>query len=879
MPERPDLDNLWTHRLPPHLSERVRRAAKAAEPTSLDRGTPAQPKDQSPRPGSLAGPSCRIDRAEGLDASQRTSVAGVLPAFVLYWMRTAVRADENPALDVARYLANEMGCPLLVYHGLSDDYEFASDRHHTFMLEGARDVQSQLRSLGIDYVFHLTTQEDTSPRLLELAAQATCLITEDMPVDPPRRYLQAILRHCDTPTLLVDTACVVPMRSVPLDRAEQPHTRAFRFRDATKREFRRRVGLPWPEITFDVPRFPIEQLSFAGIDLSTACLDECVARCRIDHSVPPVRDTVGGSTAGYERWNRFITGGLRSYDRRRNQPLIREGVSRLSAYLHYGMVSPFRIAREAAAISGSGSEKFLDELWVWRELAYHFCFQREDHGTWEALPDWARASLEQHRTDLRPALYSWETLTRGDTNDPLWNAAQHSLRLNGELHNNVRMTWGKAFLDWTATPQEALALMIDLNHRFALDGRDPASYGGLLWCLGQFDRPFEPEQPILGLVRPRPTKDHAKRLPPDVYEAQVKSAQVFAAKRVAVVGAGIAGLIAARTLADQGMNVQVFEKSRGVAGRMSTRHADQELTFDHGAQYFTVRDQRFRNHVNSWQQQGLVQAWPKDQPIVVLSNGSITKESNSIDRYVGVPKMTAIGRHLAQDLAVMLETRVTRLERRDSETCLYNENNECLGVFDWVIVAIPSPQAAELLAEAPELAESLGRLPMHPCWATMVSLPTALPAAWAGAFAHDSPLAWIARNQTKPGRPQHTEALVLHATPAWTSQHWDSPPDVVGQRLLEAFWAVSGLPQQTPTLVQSHRWRYALPESVQVQLDGSSDTLEYLTDRTGAWVACGDACAGGRVEGAFLSGMAAAGHVLRRRELVPQTDSVQLTLF
>ena len=116
----------------------------------------------------------------------------------------------------------------------------------------------------------------------------------------------------------------------------------------------------------------------------------------------------------------------------------------------------------------------------------------------ETLPTWAIQTLKRHEKDARKSLYSHESLSRGMTDDPLWNACQHSLLKHGELHNNVRMTWGKAILEWTETPERALEVLIDLNHRYALDGRDPASYGGILWCLGQFDRPFPPEQPILG---------------------------------------------------------------------------------------------------------------------------------------------------------------------------------------------------------------------------------------------------------------------------------------------------------------------------------------------------------------------------------------------
>ncbi len=133
------------------------------------------------------------------------------------------------------------------------------------------------------------------------------------------------------------------------------------------------------------------------------------------------------------------------------------------------------------------------------------------------MPDWAIATLAEHEVDKRPALLSWETLARARTGDKLWDAAQLSLLMHGELHNNVRMTWDKEIVSWTSDAQSALATMIDLNHRYALDGRDPASYGGILWCLGQFDRPFPPPRPILGTVRDRSSAEQAKRLNPQAY--------------------------------------------------------------------------------------------------------------------------------------------------------------------------------------------------------------------------------------------------------------------------------------------------------------------------------------------------------------------------
>lgn len=806
----------------------------------------------------------------------KQALAGHAGDCIVYWMCTAIRTEENPALDVARSIAHHSGLPLVVYHGLSQDYAFASDRHHTFILEGAKDVQREFADAGISYALHLATRDDRQPHLVTLAARAACIVTEEMPTDPPRRFLRALARQADTAILCVDTACVAPMQLV-----KRAYTRAFEFRNATKRLYAERVHREWPSCTLQCKPFDLKELSFTPVDLqgksNTNCVADLVATCELDHSVGPVVDTRGGSVAGYARWGQFKASGLSRYAKARNNILV-SGVSRMSPYLHYGMVSPMRLAREALEAKSAGGEKFLDELLIWRELAYAFCFHRRDHGRWSALPEWAQQTLEKHAADHRETIYTWEQLARGQTDDLLWNAAQKSLLMHGELHNNVRMTWGKAVLQWTKSPQDALKTIVDLNHRYALDGRDPASYGGILWCLGQFDRPFEPEQPVIGTVRSRPTAMHAQRTDPAEYMRRVAKPRFAPNPKVVVVGAGLSGLIAARTLADHGVEVTVVEKSRGAGGRMATRRVDDSSCFDHGAQYFTARDERFRRYVDSWMHQGLVEEWPTESAndanrIVVLRDGVIQSESKSVQRFVPVPGMNALGKYLASGLDVRYETQVAKLTHRSGGYLLEDEQGRLRSEYDQVILAIPTDQAAELLRPFSSLADEVASIRMNPCWAVMASFARPVTQAWAGAFLHDSFLSWTARNSTKPGRSPAIEDVVIHATPEWTSQHLEREPLEVSEAVLKEFWRVTGLEAMEPTRVQSHRWRYAIP----------AEPCQHgcLIDETLTLIACGDWAAGSRVEGAFLSGMAAAGRILGT--LTPQAASTnskrQLDLF
>ncbi|NIV75394.1 MAG: FAD-dependent oxidoreductase, partial [Gammaproteobacteria bacterium] len=427
----------------------------------------------------------------------------------------------------------------------------------------------------------------------------------------------------------MDTACVLPMRI-----AKRAFSRAYEFRREHGDEQLIRAERPWPEIGVSAPAFE-GRLGFEPVDLQSAEIASLCAACEIDHGIGPVPGTRGGSVAGLARWTAFLSAGVESYHRRRNDPAIvpPQGASRISPYLHHGHLSPFRVAREAAAIGGAGAEKFLDELLVWRELAHNFCLFNEPLAggleCLDRLPDWAQSTLREHRNDERVADYDWERLARGQTGDPLWDAAQRSLQIHGELHNNLRMTWGKALLDWTATPARALALMVDLNHRYALDGNDPNSYAGLLYCLGLFDRPFMPEQPVIGKVRARPTRAHLKRLDLVTYRTRMNTRGDGKMHRVAVVGAGMSGLAAARTLKDQGFAVTVLERARKVGGRTAHRKRGEHV-FDHGAQYFTARDPGFARHVASWVHAGLVGPWTGH--IVALGEDRIVKEVSPLDR-------------------------------------------------------------------------------------------------------------------------------------------------------------------------------------------------------------------------------------------------------
>lgn len=766
--------------------------------------------------------------------------------FVLYWMHHALRGHENPALDLAIVTAEHLGLPVFVYQGLPERYQYASDRHHAFIMQGARDAHEELSCRGIGSAFHLERPGHRGPHLQHLASRAAVVVTDDFPTDPITGWVGRLSAKVATPIWLVDTACVVPMKLVG-----RAYDRAFSYRDATSELLEKRLVQPWPEQANPRERFSPSDLPFTPVDLDAEGVHALISECQIDHSVGPVPHTLGGSRAGYARWDAFKADNLRQYAGDRNDPM-RDGASRLSAYLHYGMISPLRIAREAAAFGGPGAEKFLDELLVWRELAYAFCYYKASHDSLAAIPKWAADTLRAREDDPRPTIHDWETLARGKTGDPLWDAAQRSLLMQGELHNNVRMTWGKAFLKWTPDAATALRLMIDLNHRYALDGRDPASYGGLLWCLGQFDRPHAPPRPIFGTVRDRPTDEHATRLNPERYLKKVTRPWRSPMPRVAVVGAGLSGLICARTLKDHGFEVTVFEKSRGPGGRAATRRPDAGLSFDHGAQYFTVRDPHLARYVEAWVQRGIVAEWAGR--VVAIRGDEVEPKVDQPVRYVGVPGMSTIARHLAEDVPLRVETEVVRLDRVEGCWRLTDAVGQSQHPFEYVVVSLPAPQAAVLL-RGHALEVEVRAVPMTPCWAVMAAFGSRVQVPWDAAFVHGSPLAWVARNSSKPGRDTPADCWVLHGSAEWSQDHRDADSREVTESLIAEFARIISGTLPEVVYRDARRWLFS---STPVSIDRQT-----LFDRDSGLAVCGDWLAGGRVEGAFRSGMAASGYILR----------------
>ncbi len=241
--------------------------------------------------------------------------------------------------------------------------------------------------------------------------------------------------------------------------------------------------------------------NIAFFTLNDETIAKLVANCAINHAIKPSSIYKGGSENAHKRLTHFIKEIFPNYHKTRNECSV-DGSSRLSAYLHFGFLSVHEIVEAVnnADVPKESKESFLEELIVRRELAYNFTKFNDKYDSLECLPNWTLDTMRKHHADKRDYLYSVEELEAGKTHDEIWNAAQRELVETGGMHNYVRMLWGKNVIAWTRSYEEAFAILEDFNNKYALDGRNPNSYAGILWCFGKHDRPWF-ERNVFGTIR------------------------------------------------------------------------------------------------------------------------------------------------------------------------------------------------------------------------------------------------------------------------------------------------------------------------------------------------------------------------------------------
>ena len=455
--------------------------------------------------------------------------------FVLYWMTANRRVQWNFSLDRAVEWARKLQRPLVILEALRCDYPWASPRLHQFVVEGMRDNVLATRDRAVLYYPYLEPAPGQGQRLLtELGRSACLVVTDDFPCFFLPGMLAAAAGKLDVRLEAVDSNGLYPLRA-----AGREFTTAFSFRAHLQKHLaphldqRPRIEPLRGDLLPDPVDLPAA-ISKRWPAATLAALEPDSAEFRalpLDASVPPVA-LQGGSRAGLQRLSAFVEAGLPRYLENRNS-VEERGTSGLSPYLHFGHLSAHQIFLEVtrqeswntSLLSGPrggkregwwnlspAAEAYLDQLVTWRELGYQFCARRPDYAAYESLPAWARSTLEEHASDRREVIYDLETLEQADTHDEVWNAAQRQLVREGTIYNYLRMLWGKKVLEWSEHPRRALEVLIHLNNKYALDGRNPNSYSGIFWTLGRFDRAWGPERKIFGKIRYMSSENTARKL-------------------------------------------------------------------------------------------------------------------------------------------------------------------------------------------------------------------------------------------------------------------------------------------------------------------------------------------------------------------------------
>jgi deoxyribodipyrimidine photo-lyase len=453
--------------------------------------------------------------------------------FVVYWMIAARRCRANFALQRAVELAHELQRPLFVVEALRCGYRWASDRLHRFVLQGMADNAAGFAEASVTYWPYVEPAPGAGKGMLAALGERACVVvTDDFPCFFVPRMIEAAGAALPVRLEAVDGNGLLPMRV-----GDRVFGRAFDFR-----RFLQKV-LPAHLTDFpagdplrgheggaaELPRGFRQRWPKAHAKLLAADPAE-LAALPIDHSVGAV-ETRGGADAAGRALRSFLDTRLARYGEERSDPDA-DCASGLSPYLHFGHLSAHQVfaglakredwqrGRIKPTASGQRgwfgmsdpAEAFLDELVTWRELGFNYCWQRSDYGDYESLPEWAKATLAAHAGDPREHIYSLDEFAASATHDPVWNAAQRQLRETGVVQNYLRMLWGKKVLEWSRSPQEAMAILVELNNRYALDGRDPNSYTGISWVLGRYDRPWAPERPVYGVIRYMSSTNTVKKL-------------------------------------------------------------------------------------------------------------------------------------------------------------------------------------------------------------------------------------------------------------------------------------------------------------------------------------------------------------------------------
>src|SRR6056297_4855 len=410
-------------------------------------------------------------------------------AYVLYWMQQAQRTEYNHALAFAVQVADELALPIVVGFVLIPDFPQANLRHYQFMLEGIADVQASLEKIDVPFII---VSGEMVASVVRLSEKAAWVVTDVGYLKIQRKWREQVGESLACPFTAVETDVIVPVSAASAKEETAARTlrpKILKLKDKFLESISPPHGRGRPNALPEGVEELVDPLSL-------------LSKIPVETSVSAVSAFKGGQQAAKIRLSRFVDESLEDYEESARNPVV-PCQSDMSPYLHFGQISPAAVYKEVSASDAPDAAKwaFLEQLLVRRELSVNFVYYNSGYDRYEtAVPRWARESLQAHRPDPRPYHYSRDQFEQAATHDPYWNAAQTEMVVTGKMHNYMRMYWGKKIIEWTEDPVEAFDLMLSMNNKYELDGRDPNSFTGVSWCFGRHDRGWQ-ERQIFSKVR------------------------------------------------------------------------------------------------------------------------------------------------------------------------------------------------------------------------------------------------------------------------------------------------------------------------------------------------------------------------------------------
>jgi deoxyribodipyrimidine photo-lyase len=434
---------------------------------------------------------------------------------ITYWMSREQRIEDNWALIFAQELAQENNLYFEIIFNLKSNFLDATYRHYKFMLEGLEEISQKTEKLNIPFRILHGNPTDTIPKHLA-ESNSKALITDFSPLREALKEKDEIAKEIKIPFYEVDGHNIIPCWLA----SDKKEYAAWTFRKKVNEKLNEFL-INFPEITAQSKKLiDNEKLITRNLNFHEIKTQIDVAKTQFQNI-----NFKGGSKTAFQTLENFINNKINKYSEYRNDP-NQDVLSNLSPYLHFGQISSQKIAltiKKHENLNTESTEEFLEELIVRKELSDNFCFYEKNYDSFKGFPDWAKKTLNTHRSDPREYIYDLEELEKAETHDNLWNGAQKQMLITGKMHGYMRMYWGKKILEWSRTPGEALETANYLNNKYELDGRDPNGYAGTAWSIGGVHDRAWAEREIFGKIRYMNYNGAKRKFDVDKYVNKIQS--------------------------------------------------------------------------------------------------------------------------------------------------------------------------------------------------------------------------------------------------------------------------------------------------------------------------------------------------------------------